>query len=140
MSIHPLAPRALAAAMIIALLACGQKHPARPGPVNTKAAGDSSGGSLANMLMTKFPGVIVSRDGSGGYRFEIRGGATSFNNGTEALVIVDEVPLPEGNGGLAMIDPYDIQRIQVLKNPQDTAIYGMRGANGVIKITTKHSH
>lgn len=34
------------------------------------------------------------------------------------------------------LNPYDISKIEVLKNPQDTGIYGLRGANGVIRITT----
>jgi TonB-dependent SusC/RagA subfamily outer membrane receptor len=48
------------------------------------------------------------------------------------------VPITPGPGGaLNGINPYDIESIRVLKNPADIAIYGMRGANGVIVITMK---
>ena len=45
--------------------------------------------------------------------------------------------MQRGPAGLAGINPHDIASITVLKNPTDTAIYGLRGANGVIVITTK---
>ena len=141
MSTHPLVPRALAAVVIAALLACG---PAQPTPANVVPAngadGDSSGGSIANMLMKKFPGVIITQESGGGLRILLRGGGGSFYGGSEPLYIIDDVPMPEGSGGLITVNPYDIQRIEVLKNPADIGIYGMRGSNGVVKITTKHAH
>ena len=39
--------------------------------------------------------------------------------------------------GIVFLSPHDIEKIEVLKNPADVALYGMRGGNGVIKITTK---
>ena len=141
MSTHHLVPRALAAVLITALLACG---PAQPAPAKVApadgAAGDSSGGSIANMLMKKFPGVLITQESGGGLRILLRGGGGSFYGGSEPLYIIDDVPVPEGSGGLVMVSPYDIQTIQVLKNPADIAMYGMRGSNGVVKITTKHAH
>jgi TonB-dependent SusC/RagA subfamily outer membrane receptor len=54
--------------------------------------------------------------------------------------VLDGVPITPGPGGsLTGIDPYDIESIKVLKDPADTAMYGMRGANGVIIITTKRA-
>jgi len=44
---------------------------------------------------------------------------------------------PGPGGALIVINPHDIESIKVLKDPADTGIYGMRGANGVILITTK---
>ena len=52
--------------------------------------------------------------------------------------MLDDSPVSAGPGGLLRgLNPYDIETIRVLKNPADIAIYGMRGANGVILITTK---
>ena len=51
--------------------------------------------------------------------------------------MLDGIPLQEGPSGLAGLNPHDIESITVLKNPTDTAIYGLRGANGVIVIMTK---
>jgi TonB-dependent SusC/RagA subfamily outer membrane receptor len=51
--------------------------------------------------------------------------------------VVDETPLPAGSGGIVYLNPYDIEKIEVLKNPADVGVYGIRGGNGVIRITTK---
>ena len=52
--------------------------------------------------------------------------------------MIDGFPIQPGPGGaLVGISPYDIESIKVLKDPVETAIYGLRGANGVIVITTK---
>jgi len=54
------------------------------------------------------------------------------------VYVVDDVPVQPGPGGaLIVINPHDIESIKVLKDPAETGIYGMRGANGVILITTK---
>jgi len=52
--------------------------------------------------------------------------------------VLDGSPVQPGpNGLLTGLNPYDIASIRVLRNPADIAIYGMRGSNGVIVITTK---
>lgn len=99
------------------------------------------GEPIEMVLMGRFPGVMVERttDG-GGVSVRIRGPASFFANG-EPLYVVDGTPFQVGPGGvLKGINPYDIATIQVLKDPGDTAIFGMRGANGVIVITTRGSH
>ena len=54
--------------------------------------------------------------------------------------MIDDVPISAGpNGTLTGVNPYDIESIKVLKDPADTGIYGIRGGNGVILITTKHA-
>lgn len=74
-------------------------------------------------------------------------GTNSISSGTFPLVVVDGQPIftgqlsgVDGNGsnGLADINPNDIESYEVLKDGSATAIYGSRGANGVILITTKH--
>jgi TonB-dependent SusC/RagA subfamily outer membrane receptor len=97
----------------------------------------NSGEPIEKVLQGRFAGVEVNRTASGGISVRIRG-ATSFNGSTEPLYVVDGIPIQAGpDGSLTGINPYDIESIQVLKDPADTAIYGMRGANGVIVIKTK---
>ncbi|MBX6360849.1 MAG: TonB-dependent receptor [Acidobacterium ailaaui] len=61
-------------------------------------------------------------------------GANSISANQSPLVVVDGTPVPDG---LAFINPYDVASIDVLKDAASSAIYGSRGANGVILITTK---
>ncbi|MDR6338911.1 TonB-linked SusC/RagA family outer membrane protein [Filimonas zeae] len=92
---------------------------------------------------------ISSSSGLPGARFNIRlRGQNSMNLGNDPLVIVDGVPyytetlttVTSASGTqspLSLINPADIERIDVLKDADATAIYGSRGANGVMLITTK---
>jgi len=96
------------------------------------------------LLMGKVPGVkINSNNGApgSGSTIRIRGG-TSINASNDPLIVIDGVPLD--NGGIAgaanplsLINPNDIETFVILKDASATAIYGSRGANGVILITTK---
>ncbi len=61
-------------------------------------------------------------------------GTNSINSGNEPLFVIDGFP---GAGDLNSINPSDIESIEVLKDASATAIYGSRGANGVVIITTK---
>lgn len=88
------------------------------------------------MLADRLSGVEVARMPSGEISIRIRGPA-SFYGSHEPLFVIDGTPMNVGPNGLAGINPHDIASITVLKNPADTAIYGLRGANGVILITTK---
>ncbi|MFZ9581940.1 MAG: SusC/RagA family TonB-linked outer membrane protein, partial [Crocinitomicaceae bacterium] len=104
-------------------------------------------GSIATpeqLLMGKVAGLkVTSNDGApgSGSTLRLRGG-TSLNASNDPLIVVDGVPLD--NGGIAgaanplsLINPNDIASFVVLKDASATAIYGSRGANGVIIITTK---
>ncbi len=71
-------------------------------------------------------------------------GVNSITNGADPLIVVDNMPITQGsnsavisNNALADINPNDIESFEVLKDGSATAIYGSRGANGVILITTK---
>ena len=93
--------------------------------------------NLADGLKGAAPGVIVtSQDGAPNAmaRVHIRGVGT-VNNESEPLYVVDGVQV--GNNA-NFLNPQDIENIEVLKDASATAIYGARGANGVIMITTKH--
>jgi TonB-dependent SusC/RagA subfamily outer membrane receptor len=93
--------------------------------------------SVADMLDGRFPGVEVRRLASGGVSVRIRGVHT-FKGDAEPLYVVDGIPQHVRYGGaLNDIDPRDVQSIEVLKDAGSTAVFGARGANGVILITTK---
>jgi TonB-dependent SusC/RagA subfamily outer membrane receptor len=92
--------------------------------------------TVERLFTGRFPGVSVTQASNGGLQIRIRGGANSFMAGEEPLYLVDGSPLPQGTGGIVFLNPYDIETIEVLKNPADTGLYGVRGANGVIRITT----
>jgi len=95
------------------------------------------GRPIEQLLMDRFPGVQVSRTSDGGISVRIRG-VTSFAGSNEPLYVIDGVPVQAAPGGaLKGINPHDIDSIQVLKDPSETTVYGVRGANGVIVIRTK---
>lgn len=91
--------------------------------------------SVSNMLGGRVPGIIaVTRSGEPGNNFSefwIRGIST-FGASQSALVLIDGV---EGN--INDLDPADIESFSILKDASATAVYGTRGANGVVVVTTK---
>ena len=92
---------------------------------------------IENILMARVPGILVSRTADGGIAIRIRG-RTSINADNGPLYVVDDIPVTSGPGGsLSGVNPYDIESIEVLKDAVSTAMYGLRGANGVIIIKTK---
>lgn len=97
-----------------------------------------------DLLGGKVAGVNITSDGGtpgGKSNIRIRGGS-SLNASNDPLIVVDNVPL-DNNGVkgvaniLSTINPQDIESFNVLKDASATAIYGSRGSNGVIIITTK---
>jgi TonB-dependent SusC/RagA subfamily outer membrane receptor len=91
---------------------------------------------IERVLQRKVPGLVVTRAADGGIALQIRG-ATSFRGDNAPLYVIDDTPIEPGPGGsLPGIDPYTIESIKVLKGA-DAGIYGIRGLNGVIVITTK---
>ena len=100
--------------------------------------------SLTNALAGKVAGIIsVQSSGEPGYdnsTFTIRGIGT-FTGSTSPLIIVDGVQREDVNstygGAFNNIDPEDVASITLLKDASSTAIYGAKGANGVLLITTK---
>ena len=140
MSNYNVSARALKAVMIVplsALLACASSNQSNPPLTNQPGVGPQDGKTIENMLAARFPGVTVTQVEGGALHIRIRGGSNSFYGSSEPLYIVDDAPLDVGPQGLLYINPYDIERIEVLKNPEDVGVYGVRGANGVIKITLK---
>ncbi len=96
--------------------------------------------SLEQMLAGRVSGVIVTSAPLGGITVRMMG-PTSFSLTQEPLFVVDGVPVETAPGGrLSWLNPEDIASIEVLKYESSTALYGVRGANGVIVIKTKGSH
>jgi len=97
-----------------------------------------------DMMSGKIAGVSVTSGGGspgGGSTIRIRGGS-SLNASNDPLIVIDGLPM-DNNGVkglsnlLSMVNPQDIESFNVLKDASATAIYGSRGSNGVIIITTK---
>jgi TonB-dependent SusC/RagA subfamily outer membrane receptor len=96
--------------------------------------------TIEQTLQARVPGVIITRTADGGIALRIRG-ATSINGNTEPLYVIDGQPIQPGPGGsLLGINPHDIASIEVVKDAAGLAFYGVRGANGVILIKTKHAN
>lgn len=138
-----------------------QRREAISGSVSTVDADAANVGVVANlnqMLGGRVAGVTTIQSNGepgGGVQIRIRGG-TSISASNDPLYVVDGVPLQNdeispGAPGIASIDaqlarnplnsinPNDIESITILKDASSTAIYGSRGANGVILITTKRA-
>lgn len=92
--------------------------------------------SVQQALQGRAAGVdIVATNNRPGSEPNVRiRGRRSFSAGNDPLYVVDGIPLA---GGIGDINPQDIQSIEVLKDASATAIYGSRGANGVILVTTQ---
>jgi TonB-dependent SusC/RagA subfamily outer membrane receptor len=86
------------------------------------------------LFIGRFPGVRVVAV-PGGISVRIRG-TTTINGDSAPLYVVDGMPYDAPNG-LISINPSDIAKIEVLKDIGSTSYYGVRGANGVVLITTK---
>ena len=97
-----------------------------------------------DMIQGKIAGVNVTSDGGtpgGGATIRIRGGS-SLNASEDPLIVIDglamdNVGIKGAANPLTMVNPNDIESFTVLKDASATAIYGSRGSNGVIIITTK---
>ena len=92
--------------------------------------------SLEDMIRAHVPGAQVIRNRDG-VSIRLRG-MTSIYGNNDALIVVDGMPLSEGTAAsaLATIRPEEVAQIDVLKDGM-AAIYGVRGSNGVVVITTR---
>lgn len=104
--------------------------------VQTAALIQSPQANIANALVGRMTGLLsVQREGQpGGDQATLRiRGAGTFSGSTDPLIMVDGVESLNYNN----IDPNEIDNISILKDASATAVYGVRGANGVLLITTK---
>ena len=132
------------------------KDKERTGSISRITAETIAKQPVSNLLQTmqgRMSGVVITQQTGapgGGFNVRIRG-QNSIANGNDPFYIIDGVPFPSGSlsssltsgnivvraNPLNSINPIDIQSIEVLKDADATAIYGSRGANGVVLITTK---
>lgn len=90
---------------------------------------------IEDALQGRVSGISVTSSGVPGGDLKIRvRGASSINKSNDPLYVVDGIVRESGLDG---ISPEDIQSMQILKDASSTAIYGSRGANGVVLVTTK---
>ena len=121
--------------------------------INTEQLEKNRGSSLENLLQGQVAGVVIneSSEPGGGVGISIRG-TNSILGGTQPLYVLDGIPISpisdaegnttSGNAQTSMnfINPNDIEKIEILKDAAATAVYGARGANGVILITSKSAN
>jgi len=115
-----------------------QRREAVTGSVSSmqgNALRDVQAGNVTNALAGRLPGVVMTQTNSQpGKNMQIRiRGTRSLNATNDPLVVLDGIPFA---GSIGDINPNDIKSIDILKDASATAIYGSRGANGVIMVTT----
>ena len=104
--------------------------------IKPEALTSSVVGNALESLQGKAAGVAVFNDNKPGASPSIRvRGSGSITASNEPLYVVDGFPLMDGN--ISDLNPSDIESMEILKDASSTAIYGSRGANGIVMITTK---
>ena len=106
----------------------------------TEELGDRPVANVTSMLQGALPGLTVTTSNSGGepgaaLNINVRGAGTLTGNGGKPYILVDGIPY--GEAGLNSLNPNDIEDVTVLKDAASAAIYGSKGAYGVILINTK---
>lgn len=103
--------------------------------VQTKELKQSSAANLTNALAGRLPGLTtIQTSGQPGYddvQLYLRGQGTTTD--ASPLILIDGVP----RDNISMLDPNEIASVSILKDASATAVFGVRGANGVILITTR---
>ncbi|MGN7722512.1 TonB-dependent receptor [Chitinophaga sp. 22620] len=104
--------------------------------IQTKELKQSAVSNLSSALVGRLPGLIARQSsgepGANGSAIWLRGQST-YSGGNGPLIMIDGVP----RDGFEFIDPNEVESITILKDASSTAVYGVRGANGVVLVTTK---
>jgi TonB-dependent SusC/RagA subfamily outer membrane receptor len=116
----------------------GRPRPRRPNVATERDFGDQSSAQVEELLVGRVPGVQVLQTPGGGLSVRVRG-TTTVTGSAQPLYVVDGLPVQVGAEGLVGLNPRDIARIEVLKDAVQLAEYGVQGANGVVRITTKRA-
>jgi TonB-dependent SusC/RagA subfamily outer membrane receptor len=119
-------------------------EPPAPAPASVsngtvkREEGNQTYSRIEELLEARSSGLQVIRRSDGTFSLRIRG-VSSPATRNDPLIVIDGTPNAAGQSSqaLAMLNPQDVSRIEVLKDAASTAFYGMRGANGVIVITTR---
>lgn len=107
------------------------------GSIEASVISSASLPSAASALQGRIAGVNIERNvgrPGGDYKIRVRGLSSIKNSNSSPLYVIDGIPTTEG---LNDLNPNDIDKIDILKDASATAIYGSRGANGVIIVSTK---
>jgi TonB-linked SusC/RagA family outer membrane protein len=107
------------------------------GSIEASVITSTSSSNATNALQGRIAGVNIERNvgkPGGDYDIKVRGLSSIKNSNTGPLYVIDGIPTTEG---LNDLNPNDIEKIDILKDASATAIYGSRGANGVIIVSTK---
>jgi TonB-linked SusC/RagA family outer membrane protein len=107
--------------------------------VQSKSLIQSPTANISNALVGRVPG-IVSNQSSGEAGFDattirIRGIATLNESGREPLIVIDGIQ--SSMAAMNALDPHEIESVSILKDASSTAVYGVKGANGVVIVTSK---
>ncbi|MEO8535329.1 MAG: SusC/RagA family TonB-linked outer membrane protein [Flavobacterium sp.] len=110
--------------------------------VDTKVLQNTQNVSFADALIGVVPGLFVQENfaSPGAPPSILLRGVGSISSGTEPLIVVDGVQMPRSGLGAFSLNAADIQEISILKDAASTSIYGSKGTNGVIIITTKRGN
>lgn len=104
--------------------------------ITTRELGQSPTANINNALAGRLPGLVVTQHGGGEPGFDVANvnirGVATYGNGKEPIVIVDGI-----ERDMSYLSADEIETFTILKDASATAPYGIRGANGVIIITTK---
>jgi TonB-dependent SusC/RagA subfamily outer membrane receptor len=137
-----------AAALIVGIVGCAHPKSEGPAPTATRSTELKSNAemqqhnnmSIEEYLASRSAGVEIGHAQDGTLTIRLRGSSGMYGSNVP-LYIVDGVPFtPSSGGGLSGINPYDVASIKALRDPADIAMYGVRGANGVIVIKTKKAN
>lgn len=109
--------------------------------VSTKDLVKSPATSVTNMLAGSVPGVSAVQDsgkpGADAAEIRVRGAGTLTGSLSKPLILIDGVERDPDGVAFSQLDPNEIESISVLKDASSTAVFGVRGANGVILVTTR---
>jgi TonB-dependent SusC/RagA subfamily outer membrane receptor len=107
------------------------------GSVNREELEEGRSMRLVDLLESRVPGVRVIRRPDGDLSLRIRGASNSMSG--EPLIVVNGTPILSNRlvSVLGTLNPLELARVDVLKDAGSTAMYGVRGGNGVILITTR---
>ena len=121
----------LMAAALASAGACYHAAPEAPHPVL------KSSGQRHDSALNRFPGIYLAPIGRSAFLIKIHSGIVGF--GEPIYVIDGAVMTISPHRGIDWFKPEDIAQIKVLKRPEELAVYGPRGVNGVIVINTKQA-
>lgn len=118
--------------------AMAARGPLRPTVLDGAELARESDRPLAEVIASRIPGARVLRASDGSLTLQLRGAGSFFGDG-QPLIVIDGLEIDASQPGtLAMVNPHDVASLEVLKDAASLSMYGVRGSNGVVVITTKH--